>query len=244
MDIREPTERLSQVRQYPANQLSAWQHWLQHPERVRLRNTVFQVHLMLGAVLSANVFLMSISGSVIVHLDQLAQLFSVEWLVHLHSNLSSGPTGRLRNGIGAIAVTMIFLTGAAIWWPGIKHWRRSMSVNWRAPFARTVWDLHSALGFWSMLLLLVWGITGTYFAFPRALDAFFVLDSADRFTDRVLLWLTEVHFGRFSWFTRALWSFPGLIPAVLAFTGVFICCRRLVFKKPSNPNTQSPQSLH
>ena len=167
MDIREPTERLGQVRQYPANQLSAWQHWLQHPERVRLRNAVFQVHLMLGAVLSAYVFLMSISGSVIVNRDQLAQLFSVEWLVHLHSNLSSGLTGRLLNGIGAIVVTMICLTGAVIWWPGMKHWRRSMSVNWRAPFARTVWDLYSALGFWSMLLLLVWGITGTYFAFPR-----------------------------------------------------------------------------
>jgi hypothetical protein len=28
----------------------------------------------------------------------------------------------------------------------------------------------------------------------------------------------------------------GLAPAVLAFTGVFICCRRIIFHKPSNPN--------
>jgi len=27
----------------------------------------------------------------------------------------------------------------------------------------------------------------------------------------------------------------GVVPAVLAFTGVFICCRRVIFKKPSNP---------
>jgi uncharacterized iron-regulated membrane protein len=218
---------------------TAWQRWLEHPERSRLRNKIFQVHMMLGAMVSAYVFLMSLSGSVIVHRDQLSEMFSVDWLVHLHTNLASGPTGRLLNGIGAIVVTMICFTGAVIWWPGIGSWRRSMSVKWRAPFARMVWVLHSALGFWSMLLLLVWGITGIYFAFPRAFDVLFILDPSDRFTDQVLFWLTEVHFGRFGWLTRALWSFLGLIPTVLAFTGVFICCRRLIFKKPSNPNTQS-----
>ena len=120
---------------------------------------------MMGAVVSAYVFLMSLSGSVIVHRDQLSEMFSVEWLVDLHTDLSSGPTGRLLNGVGAMVVTMIALTGAVIWWPGIRNWRRSISVKWRAPFARLVWDLHSALGFWSMLLLLMWGITGIYFAF-------------------------------------------------------------------------------
>jgi len=29
---------------------------------------------------------------------------------------------------------------------------------------------------------------------------------------------------RFGWFTEALWSVLGLVPAVLAFSGVFICC--------------------
>jgi hypothetical protein len=30
----------------------------------------------------------------------------------------------------------------------------------------------------------------------------------------------------------------GLVPALLAFTGVFICCRRVFYKKPSNPRSQ------
>lgn len=218
--------------------MTAWQRWLQHPERSRVRNAVFQVHLMLGAVISAYVLLMSLSGSVIVHRNTLSEKFSVEWLVDLHANLVSGRTGRLVNGLGAICLTMLCLTGAVVWWPGIKNWRRSITVKWRAPFARMVWDLHSALGFWSLLLLSVWGISGIYFAFPEAFNALFILDPADRFTDQGLLWLTKVHFGRFSWFTRVLWSILGLVPAALAFTGVFICCRRLIFKKPSNPNTQ------
>jgi len=53
---------------------------------------------------------------------------------------------------------------------------------------------------------------------------------------RVASWLTQLHFGRFNWFTEALWALLGLIPAILASTGVFICCRRVIFKKPSNPN--------
>ena len=62
--------------------------------------------MMLGAVVSAYTFLMSVSGSVIVHRDQLAEKFSVDWLVHLHTNLSTGETGRALNGIGAIVVTL------------------------------------------------------------------------------------------------------------------------------------------
>jgi hypothetical protein len=44
-----------------------------------------------------------------------------------------------------------------------------------------------------------------------------------------------LHFGRFGWFTKAIWSVAGLVPASLAFSGMFVCCRRVIFKKPSNP---------
>jgi uncharacterized iron-regulated membrane protein len=54
----------------------------------------------------------------------------------------------------------------------------------------------------------------------------------------VLSWLSGLHFGRFGWFIQTLWVFLGLAPAILSFTGVFICCRRVIFKKPSNPRSQ------
>ena len=63
-------------------------------------------------------------------------------------------------------------------------------------------------------------------------------DPADHFTDEGLSWLAQLHFGRFGGFAEALWTLLGLVPAVLAFTGVFICCRRVMYKKPSNPNRQ------
>jgi hypothetical protein len=106
---------------------------------------------------------MSISGSVIVYRNELSKRFSIEWLVNFHANLASGPTGRLVNGIGAISLTSLCLTGAIIWWPGTKNWRRSLVVNWQSKFPRITWDLHSALGFWCFLFLLVWGAQQSIF---------------------------------------------------------------------------------
>ena len=216
--------------------MTSWQQWLHHPERSPLRNIIFQIHLWAGAISSMYVFVMSISGSIIVYRNVLSKRLSIEWLVKLHSNLLSGSTGRIVNGIGGIGLTLLCLTGAVIWWPGIQHWRRSMTVNWRAHFARISWDLHSAMGFWILPFVLVWGLSGIYFAFPAVANPLFLLDTSDRFVDQGLFWLSQLHFGRFGWFTEIVWSVVGLAPAILAFTGVFICCRRLMFRKPSHPD--------
>jgi uncharacterized iron-regulated membrane protein len=216
-----------------------WQVWLQHPERSRTRQALFHTHLWLGALLSLYVFFMSISGSILVFQKELSERFSLEWLVKLHTNLGFGPMGRLVNGIGAMGVTGLCLTGAVIWWPGIRHWRRSLTVNWSANFPRISWDLHSALGFWCFLFVLEWGVSAVYFSFPRLFDSVYVVDPKDRFADPALYWLSQLHFGRFGWLAEAVWSMMGLVLALLAFTGVFICCRRMIYHKPSNPKAES-----
>ena len=142
------------------------------------------------------------------------------------------------NGIGGISLTLLCVTGAVIWWPGVKHWRRSLTIEWRASFARINWDLHSALGFWCLAFVTMWGVSAFYFVFPQALNFLLFLDPNDRLSDRGLALLSDLHFGRFGWFTEVLWMVLGLVPAVLAFTGVFICCRRIIYQKPSNPRSQ------
>ena len=217
------------------DKVSWWKQWLQQPQRSRLYASPFQLHYWIGAVAGAYVTLMSVTGSILVFRDQLSRWRSVEWLVKLHANLLAGPAGRSVNGIGGGGLTLLCLTGAIIWWPGVKHWRRSLQISWRASFPRINWDLHSAFGFWFFPFVLLWGISGFYFAFPQAFSIFFVLDPKDRITDQWLFWLSELHFGRFTRLTEALWAVLGLVPGVLAFTGTFICCRRVIFKKPSNP---------
>ena len=42
-----------------------------------------------------------------------------------------------------------------------ENWRRSLTVSWGPHFARIQWDLHSTLGFWFFLFVLVWESRGS-----------------------------------------------------------------------------------
>jgi len=164
-------------------------------------------------------------------------LRAVEWLVDLHDNLLSGPTGRFVNGLAGILVTLLFMSGAVIWWPGRRRWRHSLTVGPPAKSRRFAWQLHSALGFWSFALLFVWAITAVYFAFPEPVEAaidYFDRDLTDvvRPGESVLLWLIQLHFGRFGglW-VRSLWALLGLLPAVLFVTGFILWWTRVVRRR-------------
>jgi len=193
--------------------MSAWQRWLHHPEKVWVRKCFFYIHLWVGAGISMYIVLMSITGCMIVYRNELERaptlVSSVEWVVDFHENLLFGPAGRFAN------------------------WRRALAVNWNSHLGRLSWDTHSALGFWCFLFVLMWGISGLYFAFPRLYNVLFgVLAPGDSFTDDTLLWLSNLHFGMFNRFSKALWVLLGLAPAALSVTGVFLCCRRMICGSP------------
>ncbi len=88
------------------------------------------------------------------------------WLAKLHTDLLYGDNGRKVNGIGAIFLTLLCVTGFIVWWPGSRNWRRSLVIDPRSNWKRLNWDLHSAIGFWSFALIFMWSITGVYLAFP------------------------------------------------------------------------------
>jgi len=51
-------------------------------------------------------------------------------LVDLHDNLLGGTTGRLINGIAAVATTSLLLTGLIIWWPaGLRQWPANLWIR-------------------------------------------------------------------------------------------------------------------
>src|SRR5215467_14650766 len=198
-----------------------WARWRRYPQQLWLRQLFFQLHFWIGAAVGAWVLAISLSGSVLVFRDQLSPFVRMNWIVALHESLLAGPPGRVLNAFGAFLLVLLTLTGAAIWWPGQTHWRRSLKIEWRASFPRMSWDAHSALGFWFLPFVGVWGVSGLYLTAPRFFDWAYRLDPADRIADRVLFTLTSLHFGRFNLATQVIWAAVGLVPALLAFTGVF-----------------------
>jgi uncharacterized iron-regulated membrane protein len=101
-------------------------------------------------------------------LGEIPKTSFVRTLQDLHFDLLGGRTGRVVNGIGAAALALMCLTGLVIWWPGRLNWRRSLIVDFGRNWKRINWDLHSAVGVWTLAFVLMWGVTGVYFAFPSA----------------------------------------------------------------------------
>jgi uncharacterized iron-regulated membrane protein len=161
------------------------------------------------------------------------------WLLDLHDNLLAGPVGRRVNGVGALCLLLLCATGAVIWWPGVRNWRRSLTIDLRPRSKRLAWSLHSTLGFWTFLFLLMWGITGAYLAYPDIVAAAFDYvepfdeHNPDRVGDQIQYWLGYLHFGRLggrgipgcgrgicNTTTKFVWAIIALVPPVMFVTGV------------------------
>jgi uncharacterized iron-regulated membrane protein len=90
------------------------------------------------------------------------------FLEHLHHNLFLGRTGRLWNGIGALCLLLLAVTGIILWWPGRRLWKRRLVVDRKASWRRINFDLHHAVGFWGLLGFSVLCVTGAWFTWPQA----------------------------------------------------------------------------
>jgi len=98
-------------------------------------------------------------------------------LAELHFRLLGGPTGTAVNGIGAVLLLLLCMTGVVIWWPGRSRLRSGFRIQWRARWLRFNWDVHSVFGFWSSIPLAIEAFTGAYYCFfiPMAAVMVFLL---------------------------------------------------------------------
>ncbi len=104
-------------------------------------------------------------------LGELPERTPVQTLQELHYNLLAGRTGRMVNGIGALAILVLCATGLVIWWPGVKAWRRGFVVDSSRDGRRVLWELHRAVGIWSVALTAMFAVTGLSLVFPNGFRA-------------------------------------------------------------------------
>jgi uncharacterized iron-regulated membrane protein len=175
----------------------------------------------------------------------------VSKLLSLHDDLLGGMTGRKVNGAGAVLVVVLAFTGMVVWWPGIRTWRRSLTVPRGVGWQRVIWSLHSMIGFWCLGFILLFAVSGAYLCGPDLFQ-----DLADRIEpltqanfrtrtiDQVLYWLAYLHFGRINGIgipchgpglcdaaTKLTWAVVGLAPAGMFVTGAVMWWNRVVRKK-------------
>jgi uncharacterized iron-regulated membrane protein len=163
------------------------------------------------------------------------------WLVRLHDELLFEREGRWWNGFLSGVFTLLVVTGFVVWWPGIGRWKRSLGVKMTSGWKRFNWDLHSALGFWLFLFMLMWGVSGWYLGIPDPASKFvdWISDPnslEERPGDAFLAWLARVHFGRFRGnpyqrYLQATWFVVGLVPAIMFVTGIVMWWNRVVQRR-------------
>jgi uncharacterized iron-regulated membrane protein len=94
------------------------------------------------------------------------------WLMDLHVNLLAGKPGRLVNGLGAVFVVGLCITGAILWWPGIRGWRGGLVIQSKSNWKRFNWQLHNVIGLWMLPVVFMFGLVGVYAGFPGPFQTF------------------------------------------------------------------------
>lgn len=187
------------------------------------------------------------NGNDVGSAERTGQMLVVK-LIELHESFLIGPMGRKINGGGAIAVLLIVFSGLVIWWPGVRRWRRSLTFQKGIGWRRQIWDIHSMVGIWSFLFILVFALSGAYLSFPDffhdlgdKLQPMTTENAGSRFVDKFLYWLAFLHFGRINGIglvcsgpglcdqsVKAIWALFGLAPAVMFVTGTCMWWNRVL----------------
>ncbi len=88
-------------------------------------------------------------------------------LLNLHFSLLGGARGATWNGIGAMLLTIVAVTGIVVWWPRRLTWRYATTLVTTRGVRRAAFDLHRTMGFWTFAFVAMWSITGCALLFPQ-----------------------------------------------------------------------------
>ncbi|HWA94112.1 MAG TPA: PepSY-associated TM helix domain-containing protein [Terracidiphilus sp.] len=103
-------------------------------------------------------------------LVQRGRLF-IDFVLDLHVYLLAGRTGFVVNCIAGAGLLLLAVTGMILWWPGIKLWKRALTVKLQRGWKRTNYDLHNVIGMATLAIVSWWGITAIYFLLPAQVSA-------------------------------------------------------------------------
>jgi uncharacterized iron-regulated membrane protein len=95
------------------------------------------------------------------------------WFKDLHVELLAGEKGEIVNGWAAVVSCLILLSGLWLWWPHTRRQiRMRLSVKRGVSLRRTLYDLHNALGFWTLAAVFIVTLTGAGLVFNQAVQKF------------------------------------------------------------------------
>ncbi len=105
-----------------------------------------------GHAESSTVFVNQYTGQVLGKIDGKSFATAVH---EFHTDMMLGDRGAFIMMLMAGLLILLSLSGVILWWP-----RKIITVRWSASGRRINFDLHNAIGFYSFVFMLLFGITG------------------------------------------------------------------------------------
>ncbi len=110
------------------------------------------------------------TGETLAVVDEKKDFFQIVKGIHW-SLLLATPIGQPIVVWSTVIFIVLLISGLILWWP--KKWNKagknkSFKVKWNSTWRRVNYDLHNVIGFYALLLALIVGFTGLYWAFPFA----------------------------------------------------------------------------
>ncbi len=88
-------------------------------------------------------------------------------LIDFHYELLVEETGETVVAILGIILSLLALVGLYLWWPIHRgFWTKAKQLLLKGNWTSKSFSLHSFFGFWGALLIVIWGLTGTYWSKP------------------------------------------------------------------------------
>lgn len=75
--------------------------------------------------------------------------------------------GSYISGTATILFTLGCISGLVIWFPNkVKNWKQGLKIKWDSSWKRINHDIHNSLAFYSLIFLIMMGLTGPQWSFP------------------------------------------------------------------------------
>lgn len=91
-------------------------------------------------------------------------------LFNLHTQLLSGETGKTIVGTAAFFFLAIGISGIVLWWRGLRHIKRGLTINFKSNWKRISFDAHHAVGFFAFVFLSISAFTGIHLVFNQPFE--------------------------------------------------------------------------
>lgn len=127
------------------------------------------------------VYVNQYNGETLSVINEEKDFFQIVKGIHW-SLLLSTPIGQPIVVWSTVIFIILLISGLILWWP--KKWskagrNKSFKVKWSAKWRRVNYDLHNVLGFYALILALIVGVTGLYWAFPVAQKTLYFIGTGE-----------------------------------------------------------------